>query len=709
MITTNELILYVSPQGDDGWSGHRPEAAADRGDGPLATPQAAVQRAVAERGRGKARRAVRIVLRGGTYFLDRPLCLTPAQGGLVVWGPIAGKSFSVAREMPLTFAAFPGETPVLSGGVRLSGWRVATVNGRTAWVTDLPESMRGGAPFRQLFVNGERRFRPRLPRTGLYQVLGAPGFRPNKQRSHWMQGHDRFTCRPGEIQAWPNFQDVEVVMLQRWIESRQSLTAFDPHRNLVTMDRKSHYSIIHDGTDPEIPEGCRYYVENVFSALTEPGEWYLDRAKGCVYYLPLPGEEIATAEVIVPRLACLVELSGKVDEAAVLAAESRAKSRVSERDYEVMPLPRGTVQLVHFTGITFSHTEWHGPAGRAGSMQASHDVPGAVILRRAEMCGFDRCRFVNLGTYAVEMLGESTANTVTRCELRNLGGGGVKIWHGGRRNTVSDCEISRGGQVFHSSVGVLIGQAAGNRILHNHIHDFYYTAVSIGWLWGFAESRSYGNLIEHNHIHDIGKDWLSDMGGIYALGFAPGTRIRFNVIHDVRSGVYGGVGIYPDEGSCDLLIENNLVYRCRSFTFSQHFGRDNVVRNNIFVDGEENQVALHRDEPGHCSLVFENNIVVYRHGETVKGGYMCKELNPIKAGFRHNLYWNSTGVPPRFFGKTLKEWQATGMDAGSVTADPMFIAPERDDYRLRPDSPAPAAIGFAPFDWSGVGPRGVKA
>jgi hypothetical protein len=362
------------------------------------------------------------------------------------------------------------------------------------------------------------------------------------------------------------------------------------------------------------------------------------------------------------------------------------------------------VERVRFIGITFSHTEWQGPAARSGSMQASHDVPGAIILRHAETCEFDHCRFLNLGSYAVEMLGASVGNSLTHCELRNLGGGGVKIWHGGRRNTVSDCEIRTGGQIYHSSVGVLIGQASGNRVLHNHIRDFFYTAVSVGWCWGYAESYSYGNLVEYNHIHDIGKDWLSDMGGVYALGFAPGTRICHNVIHDVRSGVYGGVGIYPDEGSTDLLIENNLVYRCRSFLFSQHYGRDNLVRNNIFFTGEENQIALHRDEPGHCAFRFERNLVVHAAGDTVRGGYRCANLDPTRAVFRRNLYWNRAGTPLRFFGKTFADWQAAGMDAGSCVADPLFADSAHDDFRLRPDSPA-IAVGFQPFDLTDVGPR----
>lgn len=47
-------------------------------------------------------------------------------------------------------------------------------------------------------------------------------------------------------------------------------------------------------------------------------------------------------------------------------------------------------------------------------------------------------------------------------------------------------------------------------------------------------------------------------------------------------------------------------------------------------------------------------------------------------------------------------WQAQGMDRGSVIADPLFVAPEADDYRLRPESPA-FRLGFEPIPVERIG------
>jgi len=394
----------------------------------------------------------------------------------------------------------------------------------------------------------------------------------------------------------------------------------------------------HDGADPEKPEGARFYVENVLEELCEPGEWVLDRKNGLLYYLPMPGETPDSVEALVPVLPHLVKIQG-------------------DREREAI--------CVSFKGICFSHTEWSLPAGVAGSMQSSCETPGTVILDNAVDCEFQDCSFKSTVAFGLEMLNGSSDNRVERCVFEDLGAGGIKIWHGCRRNLVCDCEIRNGGRIFHSGAGILIGKSAGNRILRNRMHDLYQTGIAVGWVWGYKESESYGNIIEYNHVYDIGKDWLSDMGGIYLLGMAPGTRVRFNVIHDVRSAVYGGIGIYPDEGATDLLIEGNLVFDCRSFLVSQHFGWRNTIRENLLIDGDENQVALQRVESGRMAFIFERNILCYRNGMAFSGGYMNKTLDPATLDFRNNIYW-PIGVDAQFMGMGFDAWRDAGSDAGSA-------------------------------------------
>jgi parallel beta-helix repeat protein len=286
-------------------------------------------------------------------------------------------------------------------------------------------------------------------------------------------------------------------------------------------------------------------------------------------------------------------------------------------------------------------------------------------------------------------------------------------------NEVSHTEISDIGTAYPSAIGIWVGQSPANHLHHNHVHDTFYSAISIGWTWGFGPSLAYGNLVEHNHIHHVGikqipiplpasfsrgsqnralppstlptsldGPLLSDMGGIYTLGTQPGTIIRHNTFHDVAASNYGGWGIYADEGSTNILVENNLVYRTTHGGFHQHYGKENLVRNNIFAFARDAQIAHARHE-GRREFVFERNIVYWDQGPL--------SANPIPdATFDHNLYY-PTGQQPLLLGKTTWDaWRASGQDAHSLIADPLFTDPKHDDYRLNPKSPA-EKVGFAPF------------
>lgn len=610
-MNTNEeraLKLYVSPEGNDAWSGRYPEPNRQRTDGPFASLDAAQKAVRALRAKCPLTESVRIILRGGLYCLRQPLRLGPDDSGIPEEAT-GGSRHSISYE------AYKNETPVLSAGRRITNWRIEKLHGKTVWTTTLPDVKHGKWYFTQLWVNGKRRYRPQLPRKGEYQIATVLDacFEGDWSRTV-RKGAKRFGFASGEISAdWRNLQDVELMFLTLWVCVRAKIRSVDMHRRIVTMDRNSAIRLTNDfGRD-----GAAYVVENVFEALEKPGQWYLDRRAGKLYYLPLPGERPAKTEVIAPVLTAVLQIEGQ-------------------------PKNGRKVASVRFAGITFAHNEWTPPKAYAMSEQASRHVPGAVTLRHVRNCDFQDCNFAHLGTYAVEMSEDCADIRILRSSIHDLGAGGVKIWHGCRRNTVADCNIYDGGIIYPSGVGVLIGKSSGNIVGHNHIHDFYYTGISVGWTWGYAESEAYGNIVEWNHIHDIGKGKLSDMGGIYTLGVSPGTRLRYNVIHDVIGRTYGGFGIYPDEGSSDILIENNVCYRTKSAGFHQHFGRNNVVQNNIFALGREQQIALTRIEP-HRSFVFKNNIVYYAAKNVNGGPYGNHDWPVAKAVFEKNLYWCTQG------------------------------------------------------------------
>jgi hypothetical protein len=264
-------------------------------------------------------------------------------------------------------------------------------------------------------------------------------------------------------------------------------------------------------------------------------------------------------------------------------------------------------------------------------------------------------------------------------------------------NDTEDNALHDLGSIYPSAVGVWVGQSSRNTVAHNEIRDLFYTAISVGWTWGYAPNPCDDNHVEYNHLHHIGKAMMSDLGAIYTLGTQPHTTIRNNLIHDVDAFSYGGWGIYPDEGSSGIAIENNIVYRTKSASFHQHLGRENVVRNNIFAFGQEYQLMGAGAEPSVVSLTFEGNVVYFDSGALLDDDWTGLRFN-------RNVYWDARGGAVTFAGAALAAWRERGQDADSLIADPMFANPAAYDFTVSPESPV-WKLGWKKIDMGSVGPR----
>lgn len=605
--------------------------------GPLRTLAEARDAARAQR-RAGTQGNITIQIADGTYFLTETLVLTPEDSGT-------------------TWEAAPGARPLISGGRVIGDWKKGQ---GPRWTADA-----SGPEFHQLFISGRRAQRARTPNYGFLRIDGAsPQDKP-------LQLHYRGNDIKSE---WAERGDVEVIAMFAWADIRMPI---------VKVDEASHIATLTLDPRPSNKEvDARYFIENAPDALDSPGEWYLDRKTHTVTYWPMPGENMAGEQVIAPALTTLVRLDGKPESGQL-------------------------VRNVIFRGLQFAHADWTMPLQGYADTQAALPAGAAIDGAGAVDCKLERCTVAHSGGYAIAFGRGSKRNQVLACELFDLGGGGVKLGETRQQaddklqnyeNAIADNHIHDLGLVYAPSVGIWALHSGRNQIVHNHIHDLFYTAISVGWTWGYAENQSKGNIIEYNHLHDIGKEMLSDMGGIYTLGVQPGTRIRNNLIHDIASFSYGGWGIYPDEGSSEMLIENNIVYNCKSAGFHQHYGRENTVRNNIWAFNRENELMRTRVEP-HISFIFERNIVYFSQGRLLGSNWSGDQYT-----MRGNLYFDTRSPNIRFAGKSFAEWQAAGKDAKSVIADPMFVNASNFDFRLRPESPA-LKIGFQQIDMTTVGPR----
>ncbi len=277
------LRFYVSPGGNDAWSGKRADVDAAKTDGAVATLKH-VRDLVREAKRasgGSAPTAIEVVLRGGNYFLPEPLVLTPEDSG--------------SAACPIRWMAFEGESPVISGGRKIENWENGSLNGHPVWMARLGAAAQGKDVFRELWVNGQRRQRARWPKKNYFSVAQPI---PEAGSSTYKGGH-AFGFNAGDLKAWPRATAGEIVVFNRWVESRLPIKAIDETNHRAEFTKAAVFSL--DGGDP-------YFVENVPETLSEPGEWCLDLS-GTLYYLPMPGEEPAKAEAIAPRLTQVMRLA----------------------------------------------------------------------------------------------------------------------------------------------------------------------------------------------------------------------------------------------------------------------------------------------------------------------------------------------------------------------------------------------------------------
>ena len=627
--------LYVAKDGKPGAPGTLEQ--------PLPTIAAARDK-IRELRRSGASGAMTVMLRGGTYFLDEPLTLTPEDSG--------------NKGQPVTYTAYPGERAILSGGRPITGW--ARKNNQR-WTAPAPFE------FHQLFAGGTRLTRARGPNQGFYRIEGRI----------WQEKPMVFKYGGDVIKkSWAALGNVDVTVLCSWQESRGRITAVDEVAHTVELAAMAPRPTWTNNRD------CYFAVENAPDLVDYPNEWYRDGNENTVTYWP-KGDGPAGEEVIAPVLEQLIRIRGE------------SARRVHD---------------VAFRNLDFRHSEWSLADKGYYDMQAAAIVPAAFDAEFAENISIDHCMFTQLGNYAISFGAGSFRNRVTSNDIFDVGAGGVRIGEPlmnrqrpeekdrNGENYIADNDMHQLGRIYPTAVGVLVAQSSDNVVTHNHIHDLYFSAISVGWTWQYKLTVLKNNRIEFNHLHDIGQLVMSDMGGIYTLGEQPGTVLRNNLIHDVNALVYGGWGIYLDQATTGIVVADNIVYNCNNAGFNQHFGRENTVTNNIFAFNKQYQWMRERSEP-HVSFTMQRNIVYFDDGELLGKNW----TGGVKAD--HNIYFDARGSEVKLANKSWKDWQAEGLDTGSLVADPQFVNPANFDFRLSPGSPA-LKLGFKQIDTSTVGPRG---
>ncbi len=649
---------YIGPNGNDENTGSSPAeafATIERALGRIDNMQDDIAR---------AGDSVHIYLIGGVYMLKKPIIIQPAT-----------TAFSGPQ---VIIENYKGSEVIMTGGQKITGWK-KRANG--VWVARLPGTKSRRWDFDQLFVNGQRRCRAKSPNNGFYRVAGFPD---GDTSVYYYTPGRRFQYKPGDLNPhWRNLTDVEVIVYHFWTDSHLPIQSIDDKKHIVTFQNNAGKVF----TDDFTRNGARYIVDNVFEGLDAPGEWYLDKRTDELFYMPMPGEDMNKADIWVPVISGLLHLEGD-------------------------PLRQRYVRNIHFKGITFQCSKDTLSKGDANDAQGATGVSASIFIKGARNCSFENCIIRNIGGYAFKISDGCAYNNFRNNVIEHIGAGGFMVNGGDENdspllrtghNIFTDNVVRYYGERYASGVGVLLQNTFDNLVSHNKIAHGFYTGVSVGWHWGYGRTVSWGNIISFNHIHDIGQGLLSDMGAIYTLGDSPGTIIENNLIHDVQSHNYGGWGIYNDEGSAHLLIQNNIVYNTKFAGYNIHYAKEITVRNNIFALGDSQQLSRTRAEP-HKSVFFENNIVYWKSGVLFDGHWKDKTTSTFDADW--NLYFNP-GKPLNavlFNGYSWPEWQQSGKDRHSLYTDPLFVDAEKYDFRLQADSPV-FRLGFQNINMDNVGPR----
>ena len=657
-----ENDLIVAPYGDDS------------NEGSLEAPLKTFERAKELLKNNGSDEAITVWFREGSYLIEDTV------------------KFNSADKSNVLYRSYPNEKVSFTGAKEISGWSETTINGVNAFVTDVSIESEDDY-FHSLFKGNKRLSRPNYPKEGLNQVVDPKtdeAMVPENEAQFFTKSVV-FYANPDDVLDFANVKDVSVRIMHFWCDELLPLNSVDAATGRVETRKPTAMTVrVEDN----------YVFENVKEALSLPGEWYLDRAEEKLYYIPEEGDTVDNTVLYAGATKNLMSIDG-----------------VNNISFQGIDFEKTDWDYVgkdsSFSGKVFpeSHPLYKNIEYGATHPQAAFETPAAINIISSSKINFTDCRFENISYTAVKFDKAAADCKITSCMFNEIGANAVFI-HGDfvvpastRNIDVVDCHISSYGRIFNNAIGILLTHAIDCDLTNNEIHDGWYTGISVGWNWGYSANSTNNIKICDNLIYDIGNGWLSDMGAIYTLGIQPDTVISGNVIYNVgcdegRYG-YGGWGIYLDEGSSGMLVENNLVYDCSSQTFHQHYGKDNVVRNNIFAFGGDGAFRITRNEE-HNSLTLSNNILVTDNATmyalTTERDWFVDDSNTYW-DYKHGGNVYSGDSMSVFERKSMVIMTARGYYNNAVFADPLFKDAENRDFTLAINSPV-LETGFVPFEYT---------
>ena len=577
--------IYVSLQGNDKNSGTK--------EAPFYTLNRAIKQAREWRrlNRPEIAGGIYIRLEEGVYAQRNSLFLRPEDSG--------------TPDSPTVICAVDGAHPVISGGVAVTGWKrgcnhpaIPEKLRQKIWSAEAPLIGNRRVETRQMWVNGHKVQRAaQFPDGGLEQMID---FNPEEQTITIPVSQN---VNPKRLQ---NAGQLEMIVHQRWaiaILRVKSIDAKDGQAVVRFHEPESYLEFAHPWPQPVIggeKGNSSFCLTNALELLDQPGEWFQEYPSGTIYYYPQAGENMETAEVIIPALETLVTIDGTLSR---------------------------PVKHIQFNGITFAHTSWMRPSFQGHvTLQGGFPLldayklqePGlpekaelenqawiirpetAIRVRGAEHIDFKHCTFRHLSSTGLDYEWAVTASSVEDCQFTDIGGTALLVGafpDGGFEThvpfipadvrelcshiTIRNNFISNVTNEDWGCVGIGAGYVRNMDISHNEVCHLNYSGICVGWGWTSLESGMCNNRIEANYVHHFARR-LYDAGGLYTLSNQPGSVMRNNRIEHLIEAPYAtndrAFYIYLDEATDGYTMENNW---CPTERFdSNRPGKKNVWKNN---------------------------------------------------------------------------------------------------------------------------------
>lgn len=545
--------IYVSPKGKDS------------NDGTKSMPKATLHNALREArnmrrlGKIKKNESLYIWISGGTYSLYEPVFIRPEDSG--------------TEESPTIIQAMNGEEPILSGGINITYWKK---EGKY-WTANVPSF--NGTPllFRQLWINGKKATRAR--NVSDFEKMDRIRSNDKVNEILWVPA--------SAVKNVMKSESLELVIHQMWAIANlrvKSITIQGDSAGIKFHNPEARIQFEHPWPQPMIKKGFNsaFYLTNAIELLDEPGEWYHDRAKNKIYYMARTGEDMTTAEAIVPAVETLINICGTLDNPVQhiymkgLSFKNTTWTRPSEKGH--VPLQAGMYLIDAYKlrppGVPGNFNKGIENQGWIGR------PPAALQLKNTNYIGIENCRFEQLGSCGVDILPGSKYSTIEGCLFRDIAGNGIQIGEFAEEafethlpydpkderllcshqrianNLITDVTNEDWG-----CLGIAAGFVRDITIEHNEISEISYSGINLGWGWTKTVNSMRNNLIHANYIHHYGKH-MYDVAGIYTLSVQSKSTISENVVdsiyvpsyvHDPDHWFY----LYTDEGSSFITVKDN--------------------------------------------------------------------------------------------------------------------------------------------------------